>query len=77
MWAPAVPAGLMRAGAWLDCRLRGAGAKLTPDRVGYMVHPDWTSSPAKAPPFELWHAGIATPDGLQATARWYREQGWL
>jgi uncharacterized protein YbjT (DUF2867 family) len=77
VWAPAVPASLMRTGAWLDRTLRGARAKLTPDRVGYMVHPDWVSSPDKAPPAELWHAEISTPDGLQATARWYREQGWL
>ena len=26
-------------------RLRGAGAKLTPDRVGYLCHPDWTADP--------------------------------
>ena len=77
VWAPAVPAALMRAGAWLDRGLRGTGARLTPDRVGYMLHPDWVSSPDKAPPPELWRAEIPTPAGLQATARWYREQGWL
>ena len=77
VWAPAVPAGLMRAGAWLDCRLRGAGAKLTPDRVGYMIHPDWVSRPDKAPPPELWRSQLETRDGLVATARWYRQQGWL
>jgi nucleoside-diphosphate-sugar epimerase len=77
VWAPAVPAALMRAGASLDRALRGAKAKLTPDRVGYMLHPDWVSSPGKAPPAELWHAEIATPEGLKATARWYREHRWL
>src|SRR5690606_27261129 len=77
VWAPAVPAGLMRAGAWLDCRLRGVDAKLTPDRVGYMIHPDWVSRPDKAPPPELWRSQVETPEGLVATARWYREQGWL
>lgn len=77
VWAPAVPAGLMRAGAWLDCRLRGKGAKLTPDRVGYMIHPDWVSAPDKAPPPELWRPEIETRDGLAATARWYRAEGWL
>jgi uncharacterized protein YbjT (DUF2867 family) len=77
VWAPAVPAALMRAGATLDRALRGAKAKLTPDRVGYMLHPDWVSSPDKAPPFEMWRAAIATPEGLKATARWYREQRWL
>jgi uncharacterized protein YbjT (DUF2867 family) len=77
VWAPAVPERMMRAGAWLDRRLRGARAKLTPDRVGYMVHPDWVSSTDKAPPVELWHAEISTRDGLKSTAAWYREQGWL
>jgi nucleoside-diphosphate-sugar epimerase len=77
VWAPAVPEGLMRAGASLDSLFRGKGAKLTPDRVGYMVHPDWVSRPDKAPPPELWRAQIATPEGLASTARWYREQRWL
>ena len=77
VWAPAVPAGLMRVGAWLDCRLRGRGAKLTPDRVGYMVHPDWVSSIDKTPPPELWRPQIETRAGLAATAQWYRAEGWL
>ena len=77
MWAPAVPEAVMRAGAWLDSRLRGARAKLTPDRVGYMVHPDWVSRADRAPPQALWGAEIETRAGLAATARWYREQGWL
>ncbi len=77
VWAPAVPAPLMRAGASLDKLLRGRKAKLTADRVGYMLHPDWVSSPDKAPPPEMWRAEIDTPEGLKTTARWYREQGWL
>jgi uncharacterized protein YbjT (DUF2867 family) len=77
VWAPAVPERLMRAGAWLDRRLRGAKAKLTPDRIGYMVHPDWVSRPDKTPPAELWHAEIPTVEGLKATASWYREHRWL
>ena len=77
VWAPAMPKAVMRAAAWLDGAFRGAGARLTPDRVGYMCHPDWVSRPDKAPPAELWRAGIATPAGLAATAQWYRAQGWL
>lgn len=63
--------------AWLDGRLRGKGAKLTPDRVGYMVHPDWVVSAERAVPGALWQAALETRCGLKATARWYREQGWL
>jgi UDP-glucose 4-epimerase len=77
VWAPAVPEAVMRAGASLDRLFRGKNAKLTPDRIGYMVHPDWVSRPDKAPPRGLWRAQIATPDGLAASALWYREQGWL
>jgi uncharacterized protein YbjT (DUF2867 family) len=77
VWAPHVPAPAMRAAAWLDRRLRGRAAKLTPDRVGYMIHPDWVSRSDKAPPRELWRARIPTADGLKATAGWYRENDWL
>src|SRR5688500_4759375 len=36
VWTPALPRPMLSAAAWLDCRLRGTKAKLTPDRVGYM-----------------------------------------
>jgi UDP-glucose 4-epimerase len=77
VWTPALPKGALSAGAWLDARWRGSKAKLTPDRVGYMCHPDWVSRPDKAPPSELWRPEIPTRDGLTETAAWYREQGWL
>lgn len=72
-----LPAGLLRFGAALDRRFRGAGAKLTPDRVGYLCHPDWTADPARRPDPSLWTPAIATADGLAATARWYRDAGLL
>lgn len=68
---------LLRGAAALDKTLRGAGAKLTPDRIGYMVHPDWVSHPESAVPPELWRPQIATREGLEATAEWYRAEGWL
>ncbi|MBO9519376.1 MAG: NAD(P)H-binding protein [Porphyrobacter sp.] len=77
VWVPSLSGRALRAAAWADGRLRGSKAKLTPDRVGYMIHPDWVSRPDKAPPEALWRAEIPTPEGLAATARWYREQGWL
>ena len=72
-----MPRPLLSGAARLDRLLRGKRAKLTPDRVGYMCHPDWVSRPDKAPPRELWRAEISTREGLIATAAWYREQGWL
>lgn len=77
VWAPHLPKTALSAAAWLDGRLRRGGAKLTPDRVGYMTHHDWVSRADKAPPSGLWRAEIPTGEGLAATARWYREQGWL
>jgi uncharacterized protein YbjT (DUF2867 family) len=73
----AVPAALLRIGARLDGLMRGDKAKLTPDRVRYFCHPDWTVDPGRAPPASLWQAQIATPAGLSATAGWYRARGLL
>ena len=72
-----VPAGLLKFGAKADRLLRGDKAKLTADRAAYFCHPDWVVDPARAVPPALWRPQIATPDGLAATAQWYREQGWL
>ena len=60
-----------------DGMLRGAKAKLTPDRVGYMTHPDWVVSLGALVPAALWHPRIETREGMKATAQWYRGQGWL
>jgi len=77
VWAPHLPEWMLRAGAGLDRLVRGDRARLTPDRVGYMVHPDWVCRADKAPPADLWKPEIPTPEGLAATARWYRQQRWL
>jgi nucleoside-diphosphate-sugar epimerase len=60
-----------------DGMLRGPKAKLTLDRVGYMAHPDWVVSLAARVPAALWRPRIETREGMKATARWYREAGWL
>jgi nucleoside-diphosphate-sugar epimerase len=49
---------LMQWAAKLDVMLRGSGAKLTLDRVGYMNHPDWVVSDAARVPPALWSAKI-------------------
>jgi len=74
---PHLPRAALLLAARLDGMVRGRGAKLTADRVGYMAHPDWTCRPEKAPPADLWRAEIATGEGLAATAEWYRAEGWL
>jgi nucleoside-diphosphate-sugar epimerase len=60
-----------------DQALRGAKAKLTLDRAGYMAHPDWCVSEGRRPPMSVWRPKIDTRSGLRATAQWYREAGWL
>lgn len=72
-----LPRPLMLMGAKLDRAMRGAGAKLTPDRVGYLCHSDWTARPALRPPRGLWTPTVTPEDGLAATARWYRANGLL
>lgn len=57
--------------------LRREKAKLTPDRISYLTHPDWTCDPDRAPPPGLWTPQVETPRGLAETAEWYRRQGWL
>lgn len=72
-----LPAGVMRLAAQIDGAIRGPKAKLTADRVGYMTHPDWVCDMKKAPPLSLWQAVWSGPEGLEMTANWYREKGWL
>lgn len=71
------PAPLLRVAAHADKILRGARAKLTPDRASYFSHDNWVADPAKAAPPELWRPAIDTAEGLASTARWYRSKGWL
>lgn len=72
-----LPAAALRLAARIDGTLRGAGAKLTPDRVGYLVHPDWAASPEKRVPAALWTPLVPLAEGLAGTAAWYRAQGLL
>ncbi|WP_230482220.1 SDR family oxidoreductase [Sphingomonas sp. Leaf21] len=72
-----LPKRLLQLGARIDRALRGKGAKLTADRVGYLCHPDWTADPAKRPSPDLWEPAIPLSKGLADTARWYRANGLL
>jgi uncharacterized protein YbjT (DUF2867 family) len=67
----------MARAARADRFVRRSRAKLTPDRAAYFSHPDWVVSRAARPPHALWQPRIETREGLKATARWYREKGWV
>jgi dihydroflavonol-4-reductase len=62
-------------------RLRGSllGTKplLTPDRVLELSQADWTCDDTRARLDIDYESRIALPDGLRATAEWYKSVGWL
>lgn len=75
--APHLPAGAMRGAARIDRLLRGRRARLTEDRVSYMLHPNWVARCDRRVPPALWQPRITGEQGLRATAEWYRREGWL
>jgi len=77
VFAPHLPRTVLEAAAKIDRAIRGANAKLTEDRVGYMCHPNWVVRSDKAVPAALWSPSIEGAAGLRQTAEWYRKQGWL
>ena len=76
-WVLHLSRGWLNRAAKADRLVRRANARLTPDRVGYMSHPDWVVSPFHRPPAALWRPQISTREGLKSTAKWYRDNGWL
>jgi uncharacterized protein YbjT (DUF2867 family) len=77
VFVPQFGKGTLMGMAKLDRLLRRGKAKLTPDRVNYMTHPDWVTAKSKAPPGKRWKPLVDTSEGLKATADWYRREGWL
>ncbi len=77
VFAPHLPEAVLIAAAAADRFLRGDRAKLTPDRVGYMAHPNWVSRSDRKVPPGVWQPRITGEEGLKATAEWYRREGWL
>ncbi|MEO0590560.1 MAG: NAD(P)-dependent oxidoreductase [Pseudomonadota bacterium] len=77
VFAPNLPAGVLRMAASVDKLLRGDKARLTADRVGYMCHPNWIARFDRAVPPEIWTPKIDSEDGLKGTAQWYKAEGWL
>jgi len=71
------PRSVMAVAARVDRLVRGDKAKLTPDRAAYFSHGDWCVEAGQDVPGSLWRPRIDTEQGLAATARWYRDAGWL
>jgi nucleoside-diphosphate-sugar epimerase len=72
-----LPRFAMMLAARADRLVRGASAKLTPDRARYFCHPDWVAALAAKVPDAIWRPEIRAEPGLAATAAAYRRQGWL
>ena len=77
VFAPQLPRPVLELAAKFDCLVRGDKARLTPDRVSYMTHPNWVSRFDRAVPQAVWTAQVSGDDGLKQTAQWYRAEGWL
>ncbi|MDE2597060.1 MAG: NAD(P)-dependent oxidoreductase [Sphingomonadales bacterium] len=69
--------GLMQRAAKADMTVRRENARLTLDRVGYMMHPDWVVSTGARVPGTVWQPRIESREGLRSTALWYRANGKL
>jgi uncharacterized protein YbjT (DUF2867 family) len=76
-WVVHLSRSMLERASRADRLVRRGRARLTPDRVGYLAHPDWLARPDFAVPPDLWRPRIPTREGLKATARWYREKGWI
>ena len=77
VFAPHLPRFVLDLAAAGDRIARGDRAKLTPDRVGYMAHPNWVSRSDRKVPPGVWQPRITGEEGLKATAEWYQREGWL
>jgi hypothetical protein len=63
-----LPQAVLMAFAHADRIMRGPRAKLTPDRVRYMCHPDWVIDEARRPPAHFWQPAIGLDEGLAEVA---------
>ncbi|HEX6941254.1 MAG TPA: NAD-dependent epimerase/dehydratase family protein [Longimicrobiales bacterium] len=57
--------------------LRGRATIFNRDKVRELLAPGWTCETGSLRRAFGFEAGIALPDGLNETAAWYREHGWL
>ena len=64
-------------GAQIVSRGTGKTPILTPGKVREIFHGDWSSSPGKQPPPEIWSPQVSLADGFSSTVRWYRQANWL
>ncbi|MBL8899507.1 MAG: NAD-dependent epimerase/dehydratase family protein [Planctomycetes bacterium] len=64
-------------GSELYARLRGKAPELSRDKLRELAAPAWTCSGERARAELGFAPTIAWREGLEATAAWYRERGWI
>ena len=69
-------AALARAGVAL-ARLRGGRPLIDEARVAEMRQTGWLADGDRLTAATGWAPGTSLEDGLAATLRWYRDNGWL
>jgi nucleoside-diphosphate-sugar epimerase len=57
--------------------LTGRIPALSRDKAREIAAPAWVADPGAAERVLGWSARIAAAEGIPATAKWYREKGWL
>ncbi|MEX0892452.1 MAG: NAD-dependent epimerase/dehydratase family protein [Gemmatimonadota bacterium] len=75
-----VPAGLIRVAAAVSeaaGRLRGGSTIFNRDKARELLAPGWLTETESARRVLGFETSIGLPEGLAATAAWYREHGWL
>lgn len=75
-----IPAPLLRAIARIGdvgASVFGSAEMLTSAKAREILHPDWSSSPARQPAPEIWRPAIPLDEGLAAMAKWARAAGRL
>jgi nucleoside-diphosphate-sugar epimerase len=73
--SPAVRAFLVLSGA--AARLAGRATFLEPSKAAELLAPAWTCASGALARDTGWRAEMDLTPGLEETARWYREAGWL
>lgn len=74
--APAIADAISRAER-MRASVLGAKPLLTPDRIVELSQANWTCDDTRARLDINYESRISLPEGLKATAAWYRSVGWL
>lgn len=75
-----LPAPLTRALLWTIgslARVAGRATVLSSDKAAEFLAPAWTCRPDALMRDTSWRAATTLEAGLQRTAQWYRQEGWL